>query len=225
MTYQDMMVKAQSYKEFVEISQNKPRILKQKEQLIQQKQQRVFELEQMQKETSYSLMNPKRYLAKYNPVAIAEEIKRLQEEIQIEQQAIDQLEDLFAVEVVDVKKIESEIDGIMKEQQRVVNSLVPKILKAQNEYFDLLQQCMRIVDDSNRFKRSISGVVNTDYERVARRDSYRMNVPASTPLPMHTPPRIVLNEDVSMDKSIRENHIEHIFTHMGTPSQELLNRP
>lgn len=220
-----MMEKAKSYKEFVEISQNKPRILKQKEQLIQQKQQRVFELEQMQKETSYSLMNPKRYLAKYNPVAIAEEIKRLQEEIQIEQQAIDQLEDLFAVEVVDVKKIESEIDGIMKEQQRVVNSLVPKILKAQNEYFDLLRQCMRIVDDSNRFKRSISGVVNTDYERVARRDSYRMNVPASTPLPMHTPPRIVLNEDVSMDKSIRENHIEHIFTHMGTPSHELLNRP
>lgn len=225
MTYQEMMEKAQSYKEFVEISQNKPRILKQKEQLIQQKQQRVFELEQMQKETSYSLMNPKRYLAKNNPVAIAEEIKRLQEEIQIEQQAIDQLEDLFAVEVVDVKKIESEIDGIMKEQQRIVNSLVPKILKAQKAYFDLLQQCMRIVDDSNRFTRSISSLVNTDYERVARRDSYRMNVPASTPLPMHTPPRIVLNEDVSMDKSIRENHIEHIFTHMGTPSHELLNRP
>lgn len=219
-----MMEKAQAYKEFVEISQNKPRIVKQKEQLIQQKEQRICDLEQMQKETSFSLMNPKRYLAKYNPVVIAEEIKQLHEEIQIEQQAIDQLEDLFAVEVVDVRKIESEINGIMNEQQQVVNLLAPKILKAQKEYFDLLHQCARIVDDSNRFTRTISRVVNSEYTRVATRDSYRMSVPASTPLPMHTPPQIALSENVSMDKRIRENHIEHIFSHMGVPSHEVLNR-
>lgn len=225
MTYQEMMEKTQAYKEFVEISQNKPRILKQKELLIQQKEQRIYDLEQMQKEASFSLMNPKRYLAKYNPGVIAEEIKRLQEEIQIEQQGIDQLEDLFAVEVVDVKKIVSEINGIMKEQQQVVNSLAPKILKAQKEYFDLLQRCARIVDDSNKFTSTISHVVNSEYTKVATRDSYRMSVPASTPLPMHTPPQITLSENVFMDERIRENHIEHIFSPMGGPSHQVLNRP
>lgn len=170
MNFQEMNAKATVFQELQVIVQNKPQLIRTKQESIRKMELQIAELENNQTQQAYSLLNPKRYMNKYDCVAIQKEIDHLKQAVTAEQNALEELITLLPIEVVDVQMIQQEVQEIINQQQPALDRLATKVLQAQMNYFDLLQEYSDQYHQVGRFQRSISSFVIGKEEEKIRRD-------------------------------------------------------
>ena len=229
MTYEKMIVKAKAYQELQAIVQKKPQLIREKQESIHKMELRIDELENNKTQDLRGLLNPKRYLNKYDHVAIQKEVDHLKQAITAEQNALDELKTLLPIEVVDVQKIQQEVQEIINQQQPMLDSLATKVLQAQEKYFELLQEYSDQYHLIERFRKNTSEfVINREKEKIRRDYGHRMEkvteieVPRNglgqlSGLPYKMEPVTTHFKLIGLrpDLRIKEGHIKRITNHHG----------
>lgn len=167
---ENLYKKAVLFQELQEIVRNKPALIGQKKRAIAEMEQQVVELEKVPQEQAYSILNPKRYLLKNDAVATQKEIEQLKHKINAESRALEELETLTPIEVVDVAAIQTEAQAIIVEQQPALDQLAKEVLKVQQQYFSMLEEYSAHFHNVKQFERDVQVFVQRQQDLEIQRD-------------------------------------------------------
>lgn len=111
MKYQEMMDRANLYKDLQQVMQNKPKLIAEKQVKIASLEQKIMELQSGQgaqsfKQQAYGLLNPKRYLSTVSLVEMQMRVNQLSLELEAEQSLLEKLETIHPIETVDLHAVQ-----------------------------------------------------------------------------------------------------------------------
>ncbi|GED63921.1 hypothetical protein [Lysinibacillus fusiformis] len=214
----DLLKMVPSFAELLMLVDDKPALIEKKKQAIKKIQEEIKQLEGIQLNNSYSLLNPKRFFNKLSTEECAREIEELQREISNEETEIKNLQAVESIELFDVSKISTEMELVLNTSKSKLDEMAEKVLTAQKQYFDLLKQYGEIKSSASHFSNEIKKTIDSEYQKVAAASQ-------NPTYPNQPSKRFIIPVTLEFDPRIREGHIERIIDFHGQITNEVMKRP
>lgn len=213
----DLLKMVPSFAELLMLVDDKPALIEKKKQAIKKLQEEIKQLEGIQLNNSYSLLNPKRFFNKLSSEECARKIEELQRKISNEETEIKNLQAVESIELYDVSKISTEMELVLNTSKSKLYEIAEKVLTAQKQYFDLLKQYGEIKSSASHFSNEIKNTIDREYQKVA--------VASQNPsYPNQPSKKFTIPVTLEFDPRIREGHIERIIDFHGQITNEVMKR-